>query len=439
MPSERNNPGRSRGAGPGRERRAPSDSRPSRQLDGLTILRWAHGGDGVAHADGRVVFVPGVVPGDVVDVALVEEAPRWARGRVVRRVAASPERVDPRCPVQDRCGGCPWMIGTRAAQRASREAILRGEVDKRLGPSVEVALADDAGPDSGYRQRVRLTWQGGALGYLQKGSHTLVDIGGACAIADPRINAALPALREALRARGGGGRVTLLAGAEGVAGWVEPKGGEPEVWGRDAVTVALGAREQVLSARAFAQANATVTSAILDLIAAELGAGSVRADDAGRVVELFAGSGTLTQAVWQAGREVAAYELDGAARAAFEATRAACGGRGSWHACDLATGLVHPAPSGFEAVLLDPPRTGAAAVMPWIRASSARLVVYVACDLATGLRDLATLCQGERWRVERVVGFDMFPHSGHQEVVAIARRTRDTLTRGPSAPPLPGA
>ncbi|MCC6622630.1 MAG: class I SAM-dependent RNA methyltransferase [Deltaproteobacteria bacterium] len=369
--------------------------------------------------EGRVVFVRGVVPGDVVEVELTERAARWARGRLVRLVTPSPERVAPPCPVQARCGGCPWMIGSREAQRASRAAILAGEVDKRLGRGrgVEVVMADDEGPALGYRQRVRLTWQGGALGYLQKGSHTLVDIGDGCTIADPRIGAALPTLREELRARGGSGRVTLLAGDEGVAGWIEPRGGEGEVWARAEVTVRVGAYRQVLSARSFAQANAAVTAAIITHITTIL-----RAEPPGRVAELFAGSGTLTQAIWAAGHEVVAYEIDGAARAAFEATRRACDGRGSWHACDLASGVVLPAPGPVDVVLLDPPRTGAAAVMPWVRASAARLVIYVACDLATGLRDLATLVEGDRWRVERVVGFDMFPHSGHQEVLAIARR-----------------
>jgi 23S rRNA (uracil1939-C5)-methyltransferase len=188
--------------------------------------------------------------------------------------------------------------------------------------------------------------------------------------------------------------------------------------------VRIGGFAQVLSARAFAQANARVTGDILALIGAV--ADDVAREGGGkRALELFAGSGTLTQALWSRGWEVDAYELDAAARPAFEAARATLGGRGAWHACDLASGLVRPPPrdpEGIDLVLLDPPRTGAAAVVPWLRASRARSIIYVSCDIATGLRDLATLSGDGRWRIDRVVGFDMFPHTGHQEMVSVARR-----------------
>lgn len=401
------------------------DARGAARHTGVEVLRWAHGGDGVASIDGRVVFLPGAVPGDVVDVAIVEDRGRWARARVLRVATPSPERREPPCAVQARCGGCPWMIGSAAAQARSRELILRGEVRKRLGEGVAVAMAEGGGPELGYRQRARLTYRDGALGYLARASHELVAIE-RCPVLDPRIDDALASVRAHVTALGGHGRVSLLAGEEGVAGWVEPADGTAHALGMEAVTLALGPFRQRLQARAFAQANASVTAAMLHMIGEVAGPAEGR-----RAVELFAGSGTLTQALWAQGWTVHAYELDPAARAAFEATRDAQRGYGAWHACDLASGLVRPAPPagdeargarGFDLVLLDPPRTGAADVMPWVRACPARTVIYVSCDLATGLRDLKTLCADGRWQVERVVGFDMFPHSGHQEVVAVARR-----------------
>lgn len=388
-----------------------------RKATSLPILRWAHGGDGVAYLDGRVVFIKHVVPGDVVEARLVEDKPRFARAVVTHIETPSPERVAPACVVQARCGGCPWMVGSERAQAESREAILRGEVQKRLGAGIVVRMAAPSAA-FGYRQRVRLTYRGGRLGYLGKGSHELVAIT-TCPITVPAIDELIPELaREVASAEWGrgDGKVTLLAGEDGVAGWVQPSDAPGFVYGRESARVRIGDFVQTLSARAFAQANAAVTAAIVDEVRALF-------QGMGSVVELFAGSGTLTQALWAEGCEVQAYELDGAARPAFEATRAAMRGQGSWYACDLSAGLVLPAPTRADAILLDPPRTGAAEIMPWVRASSTTTVVYVSCDLATGLRDLATLCADGRWRVERVTGYDMFPHSGHQELVAVARRT----------------
>ena len=77
----------------------------------VTIERLAAGGEGVAHApDGRVMFVAGTAPGDRVHVRIVEEHPKWLRGEVDALEAPGPGRVEPRCPLFGRCGGCESEI-----------------------------------------------------------------------------------------------------------------------------------------------------------------------------------------------------------------------------------------------------------------------------------------------------------------------------------------
>jgi len=225
-----------------------------------------------------------------------------------------------------------------------------------------------------------------------------------------------------------GGRVTLLAGAEGVAGHAAADDGRELRLGPERVTVALGAYRQALAPEGFAQANAEVTGQILETLAAWASEARRAAGEHDPwAVELFAGSGTLTMALWEAGWRVAAYEVAEGARAGFELTRAACAQppeRARWHACDLALGLPLPPPPAPALVVLDPPRSGAAAVVGWVRGAGARHVIYVSCDLATSLRDVAALSAGERFEVARVATFDMFPHTSHQEVMILLRATR---------------
>ncbi len=425
---------------------------------GVEVLRWAHGGDAVVVPEvgplvGRIVFLESAVPGDVVDIEVNEVKERWGRGRVLRVVSASPERRPAKCAVQATCGGCPWMIGSAAAQARSREAILRGEVRKVLGDDAVavVEMAEpaepggaDLGGEFGYRQRLRLGYSigpyGVKLGFRSRRSHELVDIE-RCEVAAESLNGALGDVREALRARAVGeiGRVTLLAGREGasgrseqsgVAGWIEPERGAGVGFGLEAVELELGRFRQVLGPRSFTQANAGVTGLILERLV-EWGrgfAGAGRGGQSAHAVELFAGSGTLTMALWEAGFAVTAYEGDGRARAAFERTRA--GREAVWHEADLEQGFPWPAPDvsalgPVEIVVLDPPRTGARALMPWVRASGAKAVAYLSCDLATGLRDCAELTAsgGGPYVVESIIGYDMFPHSGHQEVLLLLRKS----------------
>ncbi len=435
---------RSQRAGGPRSPRAPSaPAAPSAvtSVSGLEIVRWAHGGEGVGipregALAGRVVFVPEVVPGDVVDVALSEVKARWARGRVRRIVRPSAARVPVPCAVQARCGGCPWMPGSAEAQGLSRRAILVGELKKRLGLGEEAIAARLEMRESpvrfGYRQRVRLRFEVDprgevTLGFTKQGSHTLVAIA-RCEVADERINAALPMVRRALSEMAGGqalaGRVTLVVGVEGVAGHVEARDGRELHLGPERVTLELGEHRQAVAPEGFVQANAQVTGQMLATLTAWAGEERRHHDGDPWAVELFAGAGTLTLALWRCGWRVVAYEVSERARPGFEHTRIASAQppeRARWHACDLALGLPLPAPPAPALIVLDPPRTGAADVIGWIRGAGARAVVYVSCDLATGLRDVAALAAGGRYEVARVVGLDMFPHTAHQEVMFLLR------------------
>ncbi len=102
------------------------------RLEGLEVLRWAHGGEGVAIPGsgaraGGIVFVPDAVPGDVVDGDVVEGKARWARIAVTRRVRASPERVPVPCALQARCGGCPCVGQTKRFGQSSSQLCDMGD------------------------------------------------------------------------------------------------------------------------------------------------------------------------------------------------------------------------------------------------------------------------------------------------------------------------
>ena len=140
----------------------------------LTLTGIAHGGEAFGQHEGKIVFVPYTIPGEVVEVEIVEEKARWARARLVDILEASPDRVEPPCPYfgPGKCSGCQWQhIGYE------RQLVLKAEVVadqlRRLGfiadPPVQdlIALADDTGLlDYGYRNRVQLlATAGGGLGY----------------------------------------------------------------------------------------------------------------------------------------------------------------------------------------------------------------------------------------------------------------------------------
>ena len=95
----------------------------------VTIERLVAGGDALARLeDGRVVFVDGALPGEVVDVEITQSKKDFARATLASIVTPSPHRVDPPCPnVARGCGGCSWQHLDRKSTRlnSSHEWISR--------------------------------------------------------------------------------------------------------------------------------------------------------------------------------------------------------------------------------------------------------------------------------------------------------------------------
>jgi 23S rRNA (uracil1939-C5)-methyltransferase len=166
----------------------------------LTIESLDQEGRGVAHADGKVVFVEGALPGERIDAEITRQKPSYAIARAVCVERANAARTQPRCPHFGVCGGCSLQhadveLQLAAKQRALEEALAR---IGRVRP--ELVLPAIAGPSWGYRYRARLSERdvpkkGGILvGFHERKSSYVADMR-ECAVLPPKISALLPALR----------------------------------------------------------------------------------------------------------------------------------------------------------------------------------------------------------------------------------------------------
>jgi 23S rRNA (uracil1939-C5)-methyltransferase len=98
----------------------------------LDIVDLAYGGNGVAKVDGFVVFVSGAVPGDRVLARIVRRQKNHAEAEVEKFIQASPERVEPPCPIFGVCGGCSWQNLPYSVQLAHKQKQAE-EVLERIG------------------------------------------------------------------------------------------------------------------------------------------------------------------------------------------------------------------------------------------------------------------------------------------------------------------
>jgi len=378
----------------------------------LEVTALAAGGDGVARdAGGRVTFIPRTAVGDRVLVQLGKQTKSFARGEIAEVVTPSTDRVAPPCEFFTAgCGGCTWQHINRPAQLAAKQAIVAGALRKLEGLAIE-PIADPA-PAYGWRRRARFHVEGGKVGLYAYGSQRVIPIA-SCPQLEPDLDAAL---RVVTQATPPDGELMILRGHKGEVvvsvehGWR----GAPALIGRAGIVGVLAGREAHGSAttievepglhggpRDFAQASAAGNAALIALARGALGKGP------GRLLELHAGAGNLTRAFAEDGWTVTASDVAKPTRVADGATSFAVG---------AADKVLERAQGPFDAIVLDPPRTGAPEAISGIVRHAPATIVYVSCDPATLARDALDLVKAG-WRAQRAWPVDLMPQTAHVEVV----------------------
>ena len=170
----------------------------------LTIEKLVYGGDGLArlpadeHGSGKAVFVPFVLSGESVEATLTEQKPGFARARVDRILQSSTQRIEPRCPYFQRCGGCHYQHASYEHQLVIKAGTLKENLRRIAKLELQSELIVHPSPPWNYRNRSRLRVQTApefALGYFRFNSHTLLPVE-ECPLSSPLINRAIAALWE---------------------------------------------------------------------------------------------------------------------------------------------------------------------------------------------------------------------------------------------------
>ncbi|CAN5424294.1 class I SAM-dependent RNA methyltransferase [soil metagenome] len=422
--------------------RRPEPPKPSGPPVELVIATVGGEGDGVAPGP---IYVPFTLPGETVRATGGGE-----RRELDAVLVASPDRVTPPCPHFGICGGC-------ALQHWDHRAYLDWKVDrlrKTLAlQRIETEILSPFAAPPASRRRVALHARPGTrgqprLGYKGRKSWDVIDIS-VCPIADPKIEAALPALRRlaapllqhpksaptlhvtvtsegldieitGVERKSGGG---LSADARMQLGQIASEvdfarvtmDGEVQ-YGERQPLVRVGPAVVALPAGAFLQA-VPAAEAAMAAFAVE------QATGAERIADLYCGVGTFTFRLAQIAPVYAADGHAPAIRALSSAIATAPGLKGiTAETRDLARRPVLAVEfKKIDTVLFDPPRAGALEQTAEIAASSVSRVIGVSCNPATFARDARALIDAG-FSLDRVLPVDQFLWSPHVELVGVFTR-----------------
>ena len=453
----------------------------SPELIRLNIEKLDSQGDGISRdATGKIVFVPGVLPGETVLARKTNEKKDFATARLVEIEKPHPERVKPFCPWYERCGGCQVQHASYPLQLKLKGQLLEDAFSRigRMLPLEGFAQVGASPLESGYRNKISLpvsrSENSGTLeiGYFQKRSHRIVTID-RCPVAMPVLNEILKELRSGIaqagllpyeeRTRQGLLRHVVLRGGQetgeilivlvvhhspdpsttkniismarrirkhypqlvGLALNFNPSEGNvifgpvtKSLSGRAFFYERLADMTFKFDATSFAQVNTRQAVRLYQAVANEA---CPSGDE--NVLELYAGVGTLTCFLAARSSQVLALEewgpsvdclKENVSRNGFTNVRALGGS-----AEKLDFSIIGP----IDSVVVDPPRSGCHPdVLDSIARMSPRRVIYVSCNPSTLARDVSLLCREERFRLRKVLPFDLFPQTCHVESIAILDR-----------------
>jgi 23S rRNA (uracil1939-C5)-methyltransferase len=404
----------------------------------LLVDRLGAQGDGVVDLDGRNIFVPFTLPRErtIADVS-------GDRGRLLRILEPSPDRVAPVCKHFGRCGGCSVQhLASDAYATWKRALVIDAFTARGLQPEVH-SLIRPAGKRRRASLKAKRTEGGVEVGFHEANSHQLIAIE-ECPVLDAKIVSALPAVAKLiapLLPKSSKVRVVITLTRSGID--VELDGTERKMTPAIRTALATGATELSL-ARLVVNGEVVVeawqpflTFGTTDVISppgvfvqavegAEIQLAErvvAAAGKAKKVADLFCGLGAFTFPLaahaWVSaydGSKPAITALANAAKKTSELKPTSAIVR------DLFREPLAPLElNEHDVVVFDPPRAGAEAQSKRLAKSKVKTVVAVSCNPATLARDARCLVDGG-YKIESVTPVDQFVYSAHVEIVAVFRR-----------------
>jgi 23S rRNA (uracil1939-C5)-methyltransferase len=417
-------------------------------------------GRGVAHVEGKTIFVDGAVTGEEVEYASYRKKPSWELAQLLRVERESASRVAPRCAFFGTCGGCSMQHVDEATQVAAKQRVLEDALWHVGRVRAESMLRPLHGLAWGYRHRARLSARfvekkGGSLvGFRERKSTYVTDMT-SCEVLPPRVSGLIRPLRalidslamreripqievavgealtvlvlrvlEAVSAEDGE-RLKRFADDHAVQLWLQPAGLDSArpFWPLEAQQLHYTLPQYGMRI-AFGPTDFTQVNHAVNRLLVSRALGLLDPEPGESIIDFFCGLGNFTLPIASSGAEVLGVEGSAALLAKAQANAAA---NGLGERCRFAMANLFEAEEcarlpACDKALLDPPREGAIELVKSFEQKPPARIVYVACDPATLARDAGVLVNAIGYRLEAAGVLNMFPHTSHVESIAVFER-----------------
>lgn len=401
------------------------------ELFQVRLDRFVYGGDLMGRLpDGRVIFVPFGMPGELVLVEAVEVKNRYIKGRLVEILEASPERIQPKCPHFGECGGCHYQHVAYEKQVALKAELLRDQLT-RIGGFENAVIYSGIVSEQPWNYRNAIQFHLGIHnkpGFMTPQSNSVVEIT-ECHLPETSLNDFWPVLDvepfpglERIELRAGSDESVMMIFESStldlptitieqpVSAVSLSPAGSIIIAGDDFLNYVIHDRVFHVSAGSFFQVNTQMAEKMVDEINQYL---DIRSSDI--VLDLYCGVGLFSAFLAPKCRELIGIEVSPRACSDFVI---------NMDEYDHVSLYQSPAEKVLPAltikpdvVVVDPPRAGLTPiVVDYLIRMKPREIAYVSCDPATLARDLSRLVRGG-YLVNSTKLFDLFPQTSSIESI----------------------
>lgn len=432
------------------------------------IDSFSHDGRGIARIEGKTLFLEGGLPGEEVSFSYLKRRSTWDEGKVLSVISPSEDRRIPKCEYFGTCGGCSLQHISSDAQLKHKEKVLLEQLHHFGQVVPETVLPPLESTTWGYRHKARLGVRFVSkknkilAGFREKRSHFLLDMDH-CEILHPKIASILLPLKTLLLSLQAFKTIPQIEVAVGdheaalifrhleamcaedkallirfgtiydIHIYLQPEGPAsieaiyPKDVNRLSYSLPDFGLEFLFHPTDFTQVNLDMNRKMVKC-AMEL----LALSPTDRVLDLFCGLGNFSLAMARMAKQVVG--IEGSEAMCTRARENAVHNQLDnviFYSADLYGDMLkkraEPLPAWvtqtYDAILLDPPRTGASqSVLDLIIEVGASKIVYVSCNPATLARDVGILVQQYGFRLVSVRMMDMFPHTTHVESMVLLVR-----------------
>ncbi len=380
----------------------------------VEVYSLAFGGDGVGKINDKVCFIQGAVPGDKVEVEITKDQKTYSKGRVLKIVSPSSDRVNPKCEHYQKCGGCQLQHLSYEKELECKQQQV-SDLIKRISGLKDIKLEkiEASDKDYNYRSTITLHRSKNFYGFHSADKH-IIGIK-KCEIAENPINIVLPLGKNDAKQE----RVTVKSDIEGRV-WHSYAAGERFYKDK------YNGMELFLSPKSFSQCNRYIASKIADTlndwIEEEDGKDSV-------LFDLYSGNGFFTFLTKKTFSMKIGIEND---RTAINAAKTTMKENNVENIKFFKTDVESDFNDIFKKhrgknniVILDPPRKGASKrlISGLKNNEDIKAIYYISCDPSRLARDIKAMTENNNWKLNRIKPLDMFPKTKHIEVLAEIIRT----------------